>query len=105
MLRRTVALILPPPPVAAIARAACPTYVSHVDTLLPADGTTGVPLNGGVSFSLEPTFGLFAPKVVLSSGGGPIPGALAEGPFGAWTFRPDFALSPTTTYFVLVTDQ
>lgn len=91
---------------AAPALAVCPTIQSTVDTLAPAAGVTGVPLNADIAFGTSPSFASYDPLVVLtsSSGGAAIPGALLSGPAGSWLFSPDVPLQPSRTYSVSVTD-
>lgn len=91
---------------ASVAHAVCPVIQSTVDTLAPATGATGVPLNADVAFGTAPSFASYDPLVVLtaSSGGGAIPGALLSGPAGSWIFSPDAALLPSRSYSVTITD-
>lgn len=92
--------------IAGAARAECPTTAAHVETIAPADGATGVPVNGVVSFGTSPAFASFEPQVVLvrTSGGGVVPGALLSGPASSWIFRPDDPLDAGTDYEVTVSD-
>lgn len=84
--------------------AACPPVQPAVSTLAPVDGASGVPVNAVVAFGTAPVFGGYDPVVVLSSGGGAIPGALIAGPADSWLFRPDDDLQPGTTYTATISD-
>jgi hypothetical protein len=86
--------------------AACPAHYAQIQSLLPVDGATEVPLNGVVAFGTVPAFAPYDPVVtVTSAGGGAVSGGVISGPGGSWIFRPDSDLSPSTTYSVTILDQ
>lgn len=91
---------------ATAAHAVCPVIQSTVDTLAPAPGATGVPVNADIAFGTSPAFASYDPIVVLtaSSGGAPVPGALLSGPAGSWIFSPDAMLLSSRAYSVSITD-
>lgn len=83
----------------------CPAQTASIQSLRPADGATGVPLNGVIAFGTLPAFAPYDPAVTLTSGGNVVAGGLISGPGGTWIFRPDAPLAPNTTYEVEILDE
>lgn len=89
------------------AAAECPEITPTIDAASPPDGATGMPLNAAITFGVTPRFAGYTPSVTLvsTSSGAAIPGTLTSGPAESYVFRPDFALSASTTYDVTIMDS